>query len=85
MQFRPAKAERIADVLIRTCTVSVKRYGEALNANSCHGLPPVGRLPHFRRKMVQIVVNNSGGGNVRIRARTSPSAPGREETAQISK
>src|SRR5512143_3646530 len=44
MQFRSANAERIVDVLIRTCSVSVERDGEALNANSCHRLPPFRRL-----------------------------------------
>src|SRR6267142_4127144 len=36
VQICPANAERIADVLIWTRSVSVERDGEALNANSCH-------------------------------------------------
>lgn len=44
MQVRPAHAERITEVLIRTCSVAVERDGEALNANSCHRLLPFRRL-----------------------------------------
>jgi hypothetical protein len=44
VQFRPANAERIVDVLIRACTVSIERDGEAMNANACHRLPPFRRL-----------------------------------------
>jgi hypothetical protein len=48
-----ADAERIVNTLIRTRTVSVKRDGEALNANSCHFMPRCERLTapypeHFR-------------------------------------
>lgn len=41
MKIRPANPERIVDVLIRPCPVSVERDGEARNANSCHLAPPL--------------------------------------------
>jgi len=40
VQFRPADAEWIVDVLMRPGSVSIERDGEAFNANSCHRLPP---------------------------------------------
>ena len=36
VQLRPADTERIVDVLIRTCSESIKRDGETRNANSRH-------------------------------------------------
>lgn len=36
VQFNPAIAERIIDVLIRTRSISVEREGEACNSNACH-------------------------------------------------
>ena len=52
MRMEPGKAsnaERIVDVLIWTCSVSVERDSEALNANSCHRLPPFRRLTSNQR------------------------------------
>ncbi len=39
VQLFPTHTERIVEVLIRPGSVSVKRYGKALNSNPCHLLP----------------------------------------------
>jgi hypothetical protein len=38
VQLLPPNAERIVNVLIRTCPISVERDGKSHNANSCHRL-----------------------------------------------
>ncbi|WP_223834748.1 hypothetical protein [Pseudomonas sp. JM0905a] len=55
VQLRPADTERIVDALLRACSVSVERDGEALNANPCHRLPPSGRLAGNQRTPVKAV------------------------------
>ncbi len=44
MQVLAADTERVVDVLMWTCPVSVERDGEALNTNSRHRVPPCERL-----------------------------------------
>jgi hypothetical protein len=36
VQIGPANAERVVEILVRACSVSIERDGETVNANSCH-------------------------------------------------